>query len=125
MAVAALASGQAPKPEWGKFWTQFQGATAKHDAKAVAGMMHFPADWEVGKIRKIQSAADLIANYDRYVPTDMVTAVATKTPFKDPGGDYYTISWNAHKDECTLFFKGDHKGGYFLEALSEGPPMLP
>jgi hypothetical protein len=55
----------------------------------------------------------------------MVAAVAAKTPFKDPGGQYYTISWKAHGDECTLFFKDDHKGSYFLEALSEGPPMEP
>ena len=125
MAFCAAMAAQPAKPDWNRFWPKFQAALAKHDAKTVAGMMQFPADWELGKVRKIQSAADFVANYDRYVPADMVAAVATKQPVQDPGGGYYTISWKAHNDECTLFFKDDRKGGYFLEALSEGPPMLP
>src|ERR1017187_8486025 len=126
LAAAASVSLPADPPaaDFSKWWLQFQAAVAKHDAKAVAGMMQFPLDWELGKVRKIQTAADFIAKYDAYVPADMVKAVATKTPFHDPGGEY-TISWTAHKDECTLFFKLDAKGNWVLEALSEGPPMLP
>lgn len=125
VALTAASLAQPQKADWAKWWPQFQSAVARHDAKAVAGMMHFPADWELGKIRKLQSEADFVANFDKYVPADMIKAVAEKTPFKDPGGDYYTISWKFRGLECTLFFKRDRKGGYFLEALSEGPPMLP
>jgi hypothetical protein len=122
--VTAVCSAQPPKADWNKFWPQFQSAVARKDAKAVAGMMQFPLDWELGKVRKIQSAADFVANFDRYFPADLIAAVATKKPILDPGGEY-TVSWKAHGDECTLFFKDNHQGAFVLEALSEGPPMAP
>ncbi len=123
--ISAAALAQPQKADWSKFWPPFQAAVAKHDAKAIAGMAQFPLDWELGKVRKIQTAADFVANFSRYFPADMINAVATQKPFFDPGGEYYTISWKAHGDECTLFFKDNRKGAFVLEALSEGPPMAP
>jgi hypothetical protein len=117
--IAAAALAQAPKPDWAKWWPQFQSAVAKHDAKAVAHMVQFPLDWELGKIRHVESEADFAANFDRYFPTDMIKAVATKKPETVPDG--YVIIWNAGGDEYALHFKNDGKGGYVVCALSEGP----
>lgn len=124
-AAASLSLPAGPAvADFDTFWPQFQAAVAKHDAKAVAGMMQFPLDWELGKVRKIQSAAEFIAGFDRYVPADMVKAVATVKPVHDPGGEY-TIDWKKQGLECTLFFKKDNQGNWMLEALAEGSPMAP
>ena len=122
LVLTAASFAQSPSIDWTKWWPQFQAAVAKHDPQAVAKMMKFPVDWELGKVKKIQTEADFIANYDRYMPADLVKAVATVTPTPDPGG-MYTVDWKAHKDECTLFFRKDPKAGWVVDALSEGPPM--
>lgn len=119
-ALISIAVAQPQKADFAKWWPQFQAAVAKHDAKAVASMMTFPLDWELGTVRKIQTAADFIAKFDAYFPADMVKAVATKKPLHNPNGEY-TITWIARHDEYSLYFREDGKGGFVLWASSEGP----
>jgi hypothetical protein len=49
----------------------------------------------------------------------MRKAVATVKPEKYPDG--YSVTWQDHGDEYSLYFKEDGKGGYRLDGLSEGP----
>ena len=119
--TSGFAPAQPSKPDWSKWWPQFRAAVAKHDGKAVAQMMQFPVDdWELGQIRKLTTAEDFAAHFDRYFPADMVKAVATKKPEGFKSGEY-SITWKARGDEYSLYFREDGKGSYVLWALSEGP----
>jgi len=118
-AMAATLPAQQPA-DFAKWWPQFQAAVAKKDAKAVAGMTHFPTQWELGKIRRVESGAVVIAKFDAYFPEHLRKAVATKTPEKFSDGSY-SITWQDHGDEYSLYFHENGKGGFQLDGLSEGP----
>ena len=119
-ALTAIAVAQPQKADWSKWWPQFQAAVAKHDARAVADMTYMPTQWELGKIRRVESKATFIAKFDTYFPEPMRQAVASKKPEAFPDGAY-TITWVVKNDEYTLYFKEDGKGGFRVDALSEGP----
>lgn len=118
--AAGVSLAQPRKADWSSWWPQFQAAVAKHDARAVAGMTFFPTQWELGKIRRAESKAVFISKFDAYFPEHMRQAVATKRPETFPDGSY-TITWTVKNDEYTLYFKEDGKGGFRVDALSEGP----
>jgi hypothetical protein len=119
-AMAASLPAQHPPADFSKWWPQFQAAVAKKDAKAVAEMTHIPTQWELGKIRRLDSTAILIEKFDTYFPEHMRKAIAAKKPEKFSDGSY-SITWQDHGDEYSLYFYEDGKGGYRLDGLSEGP----
>lgn len=101
------------------WWLQFQAAVSKNDAKALASLSHFPMDWELGKVRKVQTEADFIEHFRSYFPADMRRAVAQAKPQAIPDG--YMITWKARGNEYSLYFR-KISGRFALSALSEGPP---
>jgi hypothetical protein len=103
-----------------KWWPQFQAAVAKNDQKAILRGASYPMDWELGKVRKINSEVDFLAHFDAYFTADMKKAVASKKPVAIPNNQYM-ITWNARGNEYSMYFLAKD-GGYVLHALSEGPP---
>ncbi len=103
-----------------KWWPEFKAAVAKNDAKAIVHGSDFPMDWELLKVRKIDSEADFIAHFNTYFLADMKRAVATQKPVAIPDNKYM-ITWHARGNEYSLYFK---KSGasWALWTLSEGPP---
>lgn len=116
--VAPVAFAQQPKPDWNKWWPQFQAAVAKHDAEAVADMTFFPTQWELGKIHRVGSKAVFIQKFDTYFPAHMRDAVATRKPEGFPDGSYI-VSWTYNKLDYTLDFTLDGQGGYRLNSLEQ------
>jgi len=114
--LASSSLAQSPKPDWNKWWSQFQSAVAKRDAQAVADMTFFPTQWELGKLHRVESKAGFIQKFDTYFPAHMREAVATKKPEGFPDGSYI-VSWTYNKLDYTLDFTLDGKGGYRLNAL--------
>jgi hypothetical protein len=121
--LAALAlltiSASAADDGFAAWWPRFQSAVAKNDPRAIAAQSHFPLDWELGKVRKIETESDFLANFPSYFPVDMRKAVAQSKPVAIPEG--YMITWKAHRNEYSLYFK-KLSGHFSLTGLSEGPP---
>jgi hypothetical protein len=101
------------------WWPQFQAVVSKNDAKAVASLAHFPMDWELGKVRKVETEADFVGHFSAYFPADLRRAVAHGKPVSIPDG--YMITWKARGNEYSLYFN-KISGRFALSALSEGPP---
>jgi hypothetical protein len=126
MAILALVLAGATLAQNGdeafrRWWTGFQTAVAKHDAKAVARGMRFPQPWENGAaIREIKSEADLVARFDVFLTPEIKRQIATKRPERLPTGNYMIV-WHARGNEYSLHFTpaGD---GFALDGLGEGPP---
>lgn len=116
LAVSAIGADDG----FAKWWPQFQAAVAKNDKPAVLRGAVYPMDWELGKVRKINSEADFLAHFDAYFTADMKKAVATKKPVAIPNNQYM-ITWNARGNEYSMYFLAKN-GAYVLHALSEGPP---
>ncbi len=116
LAVAAFGADDG----FSKFWPEFKTAVAKNDTKAILRGVSYPMNWELGKIRKINSEADFLAHFDAYFTADMRKAVASKTPVSIPNNQYM-ITWNARGNEYSMYFIAKN-GTYVLFALSEGPP---
>ena len=106
--------------DFSRWWTSFQAAVAKSDAKAVAQKAHFPLAWELGPIREIQSEADFLRDFDKYFTPEIRKAVAAGKPEQLPDGTY-TITWKARGNEYSLYFRPKGPSDYVLDALSEGP----
>ena len=106
-----------------KWWPQFQAAAAAKNSNDVLRGVKFPIDWELGKVRKVSSAADFTAHFAAYFTDDMRKAVATQKPEAIPG-DEYSITWHARGDEYAMYFSksASAPGGWALGGLSEGPP---
>lgn len=119
-ALALLAmSAIAADDGFAAWFPQFQAAVAKNDAKAIAGFARFPIDWELGKVRRIETDADFFAHFAAYFPADMRKAVAQAKPVPIPDG--YMLTWKARGDEYSLYFK-KLSDRWILNGLSEGPP---
>ena len=103
-----------------KWWPQFQAAVKSGDAKAIAHGAPFPMDWELGKVRKIDTESDFLAHFSTYFLADMRRAVATQKPVSIPDNKYM-IFWHARGNEYSLYFKAQG-GSWALFGLSEGPP---
>jgi hypothetical protein len=103
-----------------KWWPEFKTLVAQNGAKAIVKGSQFPMDWELLKVRKIDSEADFVAHFSAYFSADMKRAVATQKPVAIPG-DQYMITWHARGNEYSLYFKRSSTG-WALSALSEGPP---
>jgi len=102
-----------------KWWPAFQAAVAKNDQKAIVHGAPFPLDWELGKVRKIDSESDFLAHFSTYFTADMRRAVATQKPVSIPDNKYMIV-WHARGDEYSMSFKA--RGGVWaLDSLSEGP----
>jgi hypothetical protein len=114
---AALAGAEDGFAKW---WPEFKAAVAKNDPKAIVHGAQFPMQWELGKIRKVDSEADFLAHFDTYFTADMRKAVAAAKPVSIPG-DQYMITWRARGNEYSMYFLAK-SGAYVLFALSEGPP---
>ena len=104
-----------------KWWTGFQAAVARRDAKMVGQRMRFPQPWENGpKVREIKSQADLAEHFDRFLTPEIKKQIATQTPERLPNGNYLIV-WHARGNEYSLNFV--RSGGVFaLDGLGEGPP---
>ena len=110
-----------PTADFGKWWSQFQTAVARRDARAVSKGVQFPIGWENGpKIREIRDLSDLMANFELFFTPDIKKIVATKKPEKLPNGNYLLV-WEARGNEYSMGFTplGD---SYALAYLGEGPP---
>jgi hypothetical protein len=120
LAVLALLaiSANAADDGFAGWWPQFQGAVAKNDPQPIVALSHFPMDWELGKIRKIETERDFIRHFAAYFPADMRQAVAQAKPVAIPEG--YMITWKARGNEYSLYFK-KLAGRFVLSGLSEGP----
>lgn len=114
-AVATIAMAQAPKPDFAKWWPQFQAAVAKHDAAAIADMTTFPAKWPLEKASRIESKADFIQKFDSYFPEEARQAIATAKP-RLSEGKYY-VAWEKGVYDYAFCFKSDGKGGFRLDSL--------
>ena len=115
--ATAQAPGQAPNPDWLKWYPQFQAAVARRDAKAIADMAKFPMSWRLGKIERAGSKAAFIEKFDTYFPEDARRAVANEKPESYRDGSY-TVSWERDEIEYGLVFHPDGKGGYRLGSLA-------
>ena len=115
--ASVFAFAQPSKPDWSKWWPQFQSAVAKHDAKAVADMTFVPTQWELGKMHRLESRTVFVQKFDTYFPDHMRQAVATQKPESFPDGSY-VVSWSHGVEDYALFFKPDGKGGYRLDSLA-------
>ena len=104
-----------------KWWPQFRIAAAASDAKAVSEGVHFPLNWENGKIREIKTQEDFTQNFVRYFTPEIQKIVATKKPERLPTGTY-SITWKARGNEYSIYFKPAAAGAFVLDGLSEGPP---
>lgn len=99
---------------------QFQAATAKGDAAAVARGARFPMQWENGPIRQVQSAAELTTRFDALFTAEIRQQIASQKP--EPLGDSVrAITWKARGNEYSLYFRANG-AGWALDGLSEGPP---
>jgi hypothetical protein len=116
LAAAAIAADDG----FAKFWPQFQAVVAKNDAKSIIQGVQFPLEWELGKVRKIDSNADFLSHFSAYFTADMRRAVATQKPVSIPDAKYM-ITWHARGNEYSMYFKSQG-GTWALVGLSEGPP---
>lgn len=101
------------------WWPQFQAAVSHNNPNEVATLAHFPMDWELGSVRKIDTEADFLSHFASYFPVDMRRAVARGKPQRIPDG--YMVTWKARGNEYSLYFK-KLSGRFVLDGLSEGPP---
>lgn len=119
--ISISAAAQNPDAAFQKWWSGFQSAVAKHDAKAVAQGMRFPQPWENGpSVREIKSAADLAARFKIFFTTEIKKQIASKKPERLPNGNYIII-WHARGNEYSLHFTPSGTG-FALDGLGEGPP---
>jgi hypothetical protein len=112
--IPRLRAADSDFPKW---WPQFQAAVAKGDAKTIAQGADFPIQWELGSLHQLMSAAELAQHFDKYFPTDLKKAVATKKPDAGELG----ITWKMRGNEYSLYFKAV-SSGFALYYLSQGPP---
>jgi hypothetical protein len=121
LAALALLSGAVIAADDGftAWFPQFQAAVSRNDAKEIAGLTHFPINWELRKVRRVETDADFVAHFAAYFPADMKKAVAQAKPVPIPDG--YMLTWKARGDEYGLYFK-KLSGRWVLNGLSEGPP---
>ncbi len=105
-----------------KWWTQFQGAVARHDVNAVVQGAKFPMDWENGATRNIKTEAELTSRYDFYITAEIKKIVATKKAERIPSTGKYIVIWKAHGNEYALYFTPLGGGVFALDGLSEGAP---
>jgi hypothetical protein len=106
--------------EFDKWWPAFQTAVARNDAKAVVRSVHYPLQWENGKIRDIKSEAEFIRGFNTYFTPEIKRMIAQLKPEHFPTG--YSITWKTRGNEYSIYFKPDPSGGFVLDGLSEGPP---
>jgi hypothetical protein len=116
---AAVVTGLAAD-DFSKWWPAFQASVAKTDAKSVVKGVHYPLQWENGKIRDIKSEAEFVRSFSTYFTPEIKRMIAQGKPEKFPGG--YSITWKARGNEYSIYFKPDPSGGFALDGLSEGPP---
>jgi hypothetical protein len=105
--------------DFGAWWRTFQAAVARGDGKAVAAAGHYPLDWEIGPVRRIETAQKLIDHFGKYFTPEIRRMVATKTPEREPTGNY-VITWKARGNEYSLYYKPEG-GAFVMDGLSEGP----
>jgi hypothetical protein len=118
--LAFAASTPAADDGFAKWWPEYKTAVAKNDPKAIVKGAQFPMDWELGKVRKIQTEVEFLADFGTYFTADMRKAIATQKPVSIPN-DQYMITWHARGNEYSLYFMS-RGGSWSLYALSEGPP---
>lgn len=120
--IAVLLSGilAFAADEFEKWWPTFQAAVAKNDAKTVVRNIHYPLQWENGPIRDIKSEAEFVRDFNKYFTPEIKRMVARLKPDRFPNG--YSITWKAHGNEYSIYFKADPSAGFVLDGLSEGPP---
>jgi hypothetical protein len=116
---AFAASAPGADDGFAKWWPEFKSSVTKSDAKAMVHGSTFPMEWELGKVRKIDTEADFILHFNTYFMADMRRAVLTQKPIAIPGNKYM-ILWHARGDEYSLYFKS-RGGSWALDGLSEGP----
>jgi hypothetical protein len=104
-----------------KWWPQFRTAVANAEAKAVSQGVHFPLNWENGKIRDIPTQEDFTQNFARYFTPEITKIIATRKPERLPNRTY-SITWKARGNEYSIYFKPGADGAFVLDGLSEGPP---
>jgi hypothetical protein len=119
MKALVLCAALLAAADFAGWWPGFQSAAARRDAKAIAGMAHFPLSWENGTIREIKSEADFLKSFDLYFTAEIRRAIATKKPERLPNGSYM-LTWHAHGNEYSLYFKPEG-AAFVLDGLSEGP----
>jgi len=117
--IPIIAVSLAPE-DFDKWWPTFQSAVAKNEAKAVVRGVHYPLQWENGKIRDIKSEAEFIRDFDKYFTPEIKRMIARQKPERLP--TEYSITWKARGNEYSIYFKADPSGGFVLNGLSEGPP---
>lgn len=117
--LVCSASAQNSDTAFRKWWSGFQAAVAKHDAKTVAQGMRFPQPWENGPaIREIKSEAEFIARFDAFLTPEIKRQIARKRPESLPNGSYMIV-WHARGNEYSLHFSA---AAFALDGLAEGPP---
>lgn len=61
--IAILIHSASAADGFAKWWSEFQAAVARRDAKAVAQRAHFPLSWENGPVREIKTEAEFLQRF--------------------------------------------------------------